>query len=68
MEFRKQLMSISELVEEVGFSEYNLRKLAQEQGYPLVIRESTGKNGKMKIDTTVLQKFLARQSQMMERR
>ena len=65
MEFPKQLMTISELIP-LGFSEYELRTIAQKAGYPVAIRMSC--TAPIKFDTAELQKYLARKSKMVEMR
>ena len=65
MEFPKQLMTIAELVP-LGFSEYELRTIAQVAGYPVAIRMSA--TAPIKFDTAELQKYLEKRSRMVEMR
>ena len=67
MEFPKQLMTITEL-EQMGFSERQLRQIAGTVGYPVAIREGFGKTAPIKFDTEELHAYLKRTSKIMERR
>lgn len=67
MRFCKPMMTISELTE-MGFSEKQLRKIAQVQGFPVAIREGIGKTAAIKFDTEELYAYLKRTSKMVERR
>lgn len=67
MEFPKQFMTISQLVQ-MGMSETFLRSLVTDKGYPLCFREGMGRTSPIKFDTHELQKLIKRNTQVKERR
>lgn len=57
MEFPKPIMTINELVL-MGFSEKMLRRMYQVKGYPYAFKEIPSKTAPIKIDTTMLERYL----------